>query len=671
MTFATALALAVALLVAAPTLAHLLRRRQAEERPFAAAHLVPPTLPQARRRSLLEDRALWAVRALAVVFLALLGATPLVRCSQLSLERKAGASVALAIVLDDSLSMRAAVPGANKSKTPARRFDEASRSARELVGGLRPGDAVAIVLAGAPARVALATTTNLGAVGAALDALVPSDRATDLDGALALARGLLKGMPQTDRRIVVLSDLADGAAEAAPLGAEAADIATWVPRADLAGAADDCAVVRADRTGTRIVARVVCVGAAPWAERSITARAGDKALATAKLGAFERAADIALQLPNDAPENVAVSLDGADAVADDDSAPAVTAGGSLVVADVVDATATHVETGGPPPFEQALAALELDVQLRPLPSVPEQPDELKAFAALVVDDVPGFTPEVRRSLAAWIEHGGVVLLTLGPRAAAAPLGASFDPLVPGVVRWGPTPARGVDVEQATLLGAAAPGFADLAPRGRASLDEVARQGADVVLRWSDGAPLLIRRALGRGVVLALTLPLSTDHSDLVLRPGFLGLVDRVVTTARARGGARRIDVGEAWLFDGFEHVTVRRMTSGTGAPSPVASESKDGRLRAVAPLAGLYEITLEGETSVRAAAVPEREIDFRPRRVHDAALAASHGGIRPTVDVSPIVALVLLGLLFVELLLRALGARAPRPVASAGAIPRA
>ena len=104
--FLTTLALAVALLVVAPYLAHRLRRLQG---PGAAVSAGPPGRPlsrEARRRSRLEDRALLATRALAVIGLAVLGATPFVRCSRLALQRSGGASVAIALVVDDSMSMR-------------------------------------------------------------------------------------------------------------------------------------------------------------------------------------------------------------------------------------------------------------------------------------------------------------------------------------------------------------------------------------------------------------------------------------------------------------------------------------------------------------------------------------------------------------------------------------
>src|SRR5262249_19715368 len=135
--------------------------------------------------SLLEDRALFAVRALAVIGLAVLGATPFIHCSRLAIARRSGASVALAIVLDDSLSMQAKLTSDDEGHphTPGpggvTRWARALASARELTAGLAAGDEVAIVLAGAPARVALGSTTNMAAVAEALDGLVPSDRATD------------------------------------------------------------------------------------------------------------------------------------------------------------------------------------------------------------------------------------------------------------------------------------------------------------------------------------------------------------------------------------------------------------------------------------------------------------------------------------------------------------
>ena len=686
MSFLTASGLLVALFVAAPFLAHMLRRRTAEERPFPPARLVPATPPAVRRRSMLEDRALFSVRAIAVILLALLGATPFVRCSRLALTRRSGASVALGVVIDDSLSMRAKLPGG------ATRWARSIAALRELTAGLQPGDAVAIVLAGAPARVALGSTTNMAAVAEAIDQLTPSDRATDLEGAVGLAKGLVRGLAQRDKRVVLLSDLADGSPpDAPPIGGDA-DVAVWLPLPELAASGVDCAITRADRSGTRVWVRVACAGppAAPPAAsasaeprapaahlsegRKIEIRAGNDVIGTAKLGPDVARDDIAVDVPATAPEALRAVLvhDGRpDAIAEDDEAPVVAAGGALPMAVVVDTATTHVATGGPPPIEQAFSALGLDAQVHPIPAVPEHADDLGKYAALIVDDVPGFTPAVRRAIAAWIERGGVLLLTLGPRAAAALLGAGFDPLVPGVVRWSASPSPGVDAASAPLLGPSAEGLADLAPHGRASLDAEAVDHAEILARWRDGAPFLVRRSLGRGAVLTLTLPLSTDESDLALRPAFLALLDRVVGTARARGGARRIDVGESWTFDGYRAVEIERVATDARAPKqPIrvyegdangrSAPAQDRRLRADPALAGLYRLTLDGEKITRVAAVPDREIDLRPRKARDETRAASLGGVDPSLDVSPYVALSLLALFAVELVLRLLGQRTSR-----------
>jgi hypothetical protein len=658
MSFVTALALAVALLVAAPIAAHMLRRRRADERPFSAVALVPPTPPVARRRSRLEDRGLFAVRAAAVAALALLGATPLVTCSRLTIGRENGASVALALVVDDSLSMRARLGEGGPT-----RFERALAGARELVSSARPGDAIAVVLAGAPPRVALASTTDTAAAGAALDALEPSDRATDLDGAARLASDLLRDLPQLDRRVVLLSDLADGAPDR-PIEL-AGTISAWAPLPELEAAGDDCAVIRADRSGDRVRVRVACTAprggeAAPSSqERAVEVRAGERALGSAKIGALGGPEEVSIALEAGAPGDLRARLTGADAIPDDDEAPVLAAGGSLAIAVIADASSEHVETGGPPPIEQALTALSLDAEVRPLPAVPEHPDELAAHAALIVDDPPGFTPEARRSLAAWVDRGGTLLLALGPRAASAPLGAGFEPLVPGVVRWGASPTRGADPASAPLFGESAAGLADLAPSGRASVEPRAVEGADLLARWSDGAPLLFERRAGRGVVIALTLPLGTSASDLALRPAFLSLLRRLVDVAHARGGARRIQIGEAWAFDGYGDVRVERLPRDPGGqPEAVAVSTRAARGPSVSPsIAGLYRLTLDGAAVTRAASVPEREIDLRPRRVDAEARAASLGGPSSATDASPQVALVVLGLFAAELGLRALTRR--------------
>jgi hypothetical protein len=638
-TFLSTLALLVGLLVVAPYLAHRLRRRSAEERSFPPAHLVAPAPPRARRRARLEDRALYATRAAAVLALALLGATPFVRCSRLSLQRSGGASVAMAIVIDDSMSMRAADTA---GKT---RFERAHEGARELLSSAREGDAVAIVLAGLPARVALAATTDLAAARSVVDAVASSDRATDLDGAIVLARGLLASLPQVDRRIVLLSDLADGRPEAPPLG-ESSSVPVWIALPELRSQGTDCAVMRADRRGLRVRVAVACgPGASATGRDVVVEDAAGKPLGRASPAAGPTS-EVTVLLPSDDATAALARLSGTDAIAADDVAPIVREVGRGGIAVVSDSADEAVATGGAPIVEQALAALRLDLDVRPIPALPDRLDDLSGQVGVLLDDPPGLTPEQRHALAAFVEGGGLALIALGPHAAAAPLGATLEPTLSRAVTWRDTGPVGVDPTSAVgvLLGSAT-GLGDLGASRRALLAPEDAAAFEAILKWTDGALLVARRAAGRGETWIVTLPFSVDASELPLRPAFLALLDAWVRMAREHAAPRRSDVGTVWKFLGARRVGVR------GPRGPIAESREDGVPRVTPAVLGAYEIVVDGKTELRVAAPDPREIDLRPRAV-TAAHGERLGERRAVVDISAQVALALLALMTIEMVLR-------------------
>ncbi len=660
MSFLTLAALAVGLFVGLPLAAHLLRRRHAEIRAFAPTALLSATPPTARRRSRIEDRALLGVRVLAVLGLALLGATPFVSCSHLALERRGGASVAIAIVIDDSLSMRAPLAEGD----PTTRFERAQRGALDLVAGSRSGDSVAIVLAGHPARVALAPTTDLGAAREAVEKLSSTDRATDLEGGLALARSLVAALPQPDRRAVLLSDMRDGRPDApALLGDD--EVALWFPLPDLATRTrGDCAILGASRTAARAEVRVACAmgdeGASPSEGRAVVVRQEGKTetIATLPLPPLVESATYTIDLPPVAEDAALVAaLDGSDAIAHDDVAPLAPPGAELAIGVISDATVNRTETGGPPPVEQGYSALGLGASAKPLTATPEDDKELAGLGALVVDDPPGFTPEQRRALAGWIEGGGTLLVALGPTSQTAPLGSSFAGLVAGVVRWGPTPAPGVDPATAGIFGVTAQGLVDIAPRGRATLAVEGGDGVEVLAAWKDGAPFITRKRMGRGSVLALSVPFSTGASDFALRPAFLALLDRVAELARSANGSARVEVGQSVALDGFARARAEHLPIEGGSPVPVDLRG-EGKLAHLEPdVRGLYRLQLDGTTSTRVATIAAREIDLRPRAVTDVARAGDLGGEAPRTDASPWVAAALLALFAAETALRVFSGR--------------
>jgi Mg-chelatase subunit ChlD len=631
LSFVTVLALGLSLLVIGPTLAHLLRRGRPTEQPFPPAGLVPVTRATARERSRLEDRGVLLLRALMILCLALLGAGPLVRCSRVALGRSGGASVAIAIVVDDSASMRTRLPN---GKT---RFERATEGARELLASAREGDAVALVQAGKPARVSLAAGTDLGAARKAIAELKPSDRATDLVAAIGLARAALSSLPHQDKRVVLLSDLA-GELPPEP----GSDV--WAALPELASKADDCGVLRAEQSGPRITAAVACNSESAARSRTLKLVGQD---ASARL-VVQRGEQL-LVLEAKAGPAGRLELTGKDQNPDDDRAEVAPESRAMSLAVHVDGTSEAVVTGGAPVLEQALHALPHGLPVRPLTELPREAGELADVAALFIDDPPGLTPETRSALDGWLEGGAVAALFVGARAHDTQLGATLEPFVRGAVDWELLPAgTEADVKSFGWLGTEAESLKGLSPKGRARLDSALLPGAEVVGRWSDGKVLVARQERGRGVLLTVGLPISVEVSDLPLRPAFLALLDHAVGEALRRRGPRASEAGTEWWFPASGPLQV------STAGAQLGAREADGQRVIVPETTGRYEVNLAGKRETRFITLAAEEVLSSPQQQLPQAWRSSAAGAAPRVDASPELGWVLLGLLAIEVAVRVL-----------------
>ncbi len=659
-------ALAVGLFVALPAIAHLLRRGRANERPFPPARLVPTSRTVARRERRVEDQALFSLRAFSVLLLACLGAAPLVKCSRLSLARDAGGSVAVAFVLDDSLSMRAAPAGAEP------RFEQALTAAREILASMREGDAVALVLAGKPARLALGSTTDLGLARRVLDEISPSDRATDLTGAVALARGVLVDPARQDRRLIVLSDFAG---DPLPPGEPLAS----APLPALGEPAPDCGVVSAQRRGGSVRVSVACNEAASGQGRTVelVAEQGSTTdpgpAAPAKLAGLPALSSVPLEArvglqalslrvaDEDASRRLAVRLTGTDRLLYDDIAPVMPDSASLGVA-VLSATPDQGEPmGGAPVVEQALAALDKGVNVRPLSVLPDQASELDAYALILLDDPPGTSPEAREALTRFVEGGGVAVALLGPHVESTKLGSTLEPFARGSVRWERDPSpRGADVASIAWLGTEGKSLSDLALHGRAVLDPGAE--ATVLATLNDGAPFVIERRLGAGRVFTVTVPSSLDESDFALRPGFVALVAHVLDVAEQCRGVRQSVAGASWRFEDD-----RTRIDGPEGAVELHETPEQGRV-ATPAVRGTYRVTTPRGAELRTVTLDPTEI-LTPPRPPGAAVDQRAGHERESYhDLSTETAAALLAVLALELALRSLGrSKRGRPAAERAA----
>jgi hypothetical protein len=654
MSFLVTAALALSLFVALPAIAHLFRRGRARALPFPPAALVPVARTHARRERRLEDKLLLSVRALAVIMLAIVGATPFVRCSRLSLSRGSGSSLFVVLVLDDSLSMRASLPDGTT------RWKRAHDAARDLFASAREGDSVAIVLAGKPARVILGTTTDLGLARRVLAELRPSDRGTDIAGAVAMARATSADGGQRPRRIVLLSDHAgESAAPGTPV---------WSPLPDIARPVADCGIVSAERHGARVIASLSCnrpeaargrrlevttadgSGVAPSAESRpapTDARPpARKALVDAAIDARAGVQSVMLSV-NTKERLLAVRLTGEDALGHDDVAPVSPDESALGVAVVADSARSGVVTGGGTPLEQALTALDAEIGLRPLAVLPDEPSELDKLGLVILDDPRGLGPEARSALTGFVERGGLSLALLGPSVESVEIGATLEPFAFGAARWERKPAAsGAKVPSLGWIGPEAASLSDLALAGRVLIDAGRLSDARVIGEFTDGVPFIIERKLGRGTAVTVTLPSSPAESDFALRPGFVALLDHFVSEAKQRKGVRRSVAGATWAFGAG-----RPIIEGPEGPLDLHEAPNQGRV-ATPALRGLYRVVESGREELRTTLLEPEEITTEPHPPPaEKAAEAAPGGDRG-VDVSNEFGWVLLALLSLELFLR-------------------
>jgi hypothetical protein len=274
----------------------------------------------------------------------------------------------------------------------------------------------------------------------------------------------------------------------------------------------------------------------------------------------------------------------------------------------------------------------------------------------MIDDPPGLTPEQRHALQAFVEQGGVVLLALGPRAAAAPLGASLEPIVVRAITWSASPVAGADpASAAPSIADAALSAEDFAPKGRVTLGVEDASALETLLAWKDKAPLVGRRAFGRGEAWLVTVPFAVDASDFTLRPAFLVLLDAWVAEARLRTAPRRTDVGVSWAFPSARDVNIE------GPEGPLVSTRDQGTVRAAPSRLGAYRITVDGKKELRVVSPAAREVDLRPRSFAQPESGKAIGDRRATVDISWAIALALLGLLTLEIGLRVHAKARPQP----------
>jgi hypothetical protein len=183
---------------AVPIVIHLWNRRKFREVRWAAMQFLLAALRKNRRRIRIEQWLLLAVRTLVVLLVVTAMAKPFLETFGSVI---AGRRTHRAIVLDASLSM-----GYTSGETS--RFDQAKALAAQIVKDSRRGDAISLILMGAPPHVVVGDPSpNLDEVKKEIDELTVSHGSADLAATFEAVDRVLEVSPIEQKEVWFLTDL--------------------------------------------------------------------------------------------------------------------------------------------------------------------------------------------------------------------------------------------------------------------------------------------------------------------------------------------------------------------------------------------------------------------------------------------------------------------------------
>ena len=591
---------------AVPVALHLLHRRHARRVPFAALEFLLASDKRLARRMRLKQLVVLALRVALVAALALALAKPYVARDTADDGALARPGL-VALVLDDSASMNARPADGSESL-----LDRALARERALTEAAGPQTRVAIVTAARPARARTPMATlDRAQLARALAHVHPTGRSGDLQGALraaeralsAAAADLDPGAAPLPQEILVLSD------QSAHAWAQ-----TTTPWAARPGPAVRLVDLRHDDDlGNQAVLDVDYDAVARRALVEVGNFSSDARQLQVTVTVDEASATQSLTVPAGARRTAEFTVPPG-AGGEGLGRAQVSPGGALAADDQrffkAQRTAglrVGLVDGAPRDVSYLDEIFFLDAALRhadadggarvtPVWLAPRDlaTTDLSSFDAVVLANAPPLPRDQALALRDYVEAGGGLLLTCGDNADVRVDGSAPGPPPAanaratgsrGLMGLAPLPLRSVktvaarDDPAAALralhVGRLAPGHpltedlrtmlggtgGDAGGLGAARiysyclLDAQARPGVEVLAQLTNGAPLLVARAQGRGRVLQWTTTIDRDWTDLPLRPIFVGLADRMVlwlagrlsgpAWAGGRGQRRGLRVGDA------------------------------------------------------------------------------------------------------------------------------
>jgi von Willebrand factor type A domain len=244
---------------------------------------------------------------------------------------------------------------------------------------------------------------------------------------------------------------------------------------------------------------------------------------------------------------------------------------------------------------------------------------LADYSALIVSDAGVLSAASATTIQHYLEGGGAVLITLGPRAAqrdhmplsghardSRALNAQGDGAGAAEPRSGDVAGRVAAVEESHPALRDAQGWRSVRFFKYVPIEPLA--GDAVLIRFEDGHPLLVERRVGAGHLLVLTSPLDRDWSDLAIHPLFVRFIGEAARYLTATAAAPNTVIGSV-LPMGVNGHNGAQVFDPNGKRVLALSDTA-GQTRLMANEIGFYEVRGGGRSDWVAVNPDARESDL-------------------------------------------------------------
>jgi hypothetical protein len=587
--------LAGLLAVGLPLWLHRFARDTRTKQPFASLMLLEQSRIQQSREHTLKYWLLLALRILLLLLIALTFAQPVLPWRTPPLE--AQNRKLYVIVMDTSLSMQ-----------QGNRWQQAMEKAESLIGAMRQSDQGMLVTADSRVRVVL------GPVNGSEKAELRSALASVKPGFARLDYGMLMtSAPSwigTDRLATELHLVTDLQRSATPL-----QFADLEPPPGVALVLEDVAgdAVTPNQFVQSIgpsahdanVLEVRTAGTAPPGSPRTVVLTIDGAEKARKTLADSTALFPELNL-GAGSHRATVSLEPQDALSQDDQffsviehrEPRALIIGANAGADDVSYFAAAVG---------ALTNPRLAVERTGSDAMSQR--ALADYSVLVVSDVGVLSGASAGTIQRYLEGGGTVLTTLGPRASRLdriPLSGHARTDRNLNVQGGTWTGRVSAVEQSHPALRDAQGWRSVRFFRYVAVEP--QEGDAALIRFEDGRPLLLERRVGAGRLLVLTSPLDREWNDLAIHPLFVRFIGEAARYLTAAAAAPNAIVGSA-LPLGVNASNGAQVFDPRGRRAMALGDTA-GQARLMADQIGFYEVRGGGRSDWIAVNPDPRESDL-------------------------------------------------------------